>query len=55
MPNISDRKMDEGEDFVGKNWVKRHFSCFISSFGPKIPKKALIFLSPLKNYPQQNL
>ena len=48
--------MDMGENFVGKrlDWLKRHFSCFISSFGPKIRKKSLLFLSPLKNDPQQN-
>ena len=31
MPNISDRKMDVGEDFVGKTMVKKSFLAVLSA------------------------
>jgi len=31
MPNISDRKMDVGEDFVGKKMVKKSFLAVLSA------------------------
>ena len=44
MPNISDRKMDVGEDFVGKKMGKNAFlAVLLAVLAPKYPKKHSFF------------
>ena len=52
MPNISDRKMDVGENFVGKKLGKKAFlAVLLAVYTHKNPH----FLFPLKNYPKKDL